>query len=247
MAEVLGIDIGGTGIKGAVVDVEQGVLVSDRHKLLTPKESTPSQIITVVKEMVAHFDWKDKPIGVGFPAVIMNGHSLTASNINDQWINYPIENFLRSELTEELVIINDADAAGMAEVIFGRGKDIKGTVLLLTLGTGIGSALFKDGKLLNNTELGHLKYKGKIAEKIVSNAARKRRDLSWEEYGKELNEFLTYIKSLFYPNLIILGGGISKRFDKYSEYLTSVDNVVPASQFNNAGIIGAALGYTQFK
>jgi len=143
-------------------------------------------------------------------------------------------------------VLNDADAAGIAEIVFGAGKDVSGTVLLLTLGTGIGSALFKDGQLLYNTELGHIMYKGEIAEKVVSNAARKRKDLSWEKYGKELDQFLKYIKRLFYPDLIILGGGISKRFDKFSGYFEGNENIKPASQFNNAGIVGAALGYTYF-
>lgn len=246
MNQVLGIDVGGTGIKAGIVDVDKGEMISERHKIETPKDSTPEQILVVLKEILTHFEWQDKPIGVGFPSVIKNGVSLTASNISKEWIDYPITPFLERELGNPLVVVNDADAAGIAEIVFGAGKDVNGTVLLLTLGTGIGSALFKDGKLLFNTELGHIMYKGEIAEKVVSNAARKRKDLSWEQYGKELNKFLNYIKRLFYPDLIILGGGISKRFEKFSSYFDEGENIKPASQFNNAGIVGAALSYTYF-
>jgi len=240
MKEVLGIDIGGTGIKGGLVNISKGEMISDRIKIETPEQSTPKQIMKVVKTLINEFDWQGKKIGVGFPAVIKNGVSLTASNVNKEWIGFPITSYFQENTGSPLVVVNDADAAGMAEVLFGKGKGVKGTVILLTLGTGIGSAIFKDGKLLHNTELGHIKYKGDIAEKIVSNIARKKRDLSWEEYGKELNHFLKYIERLFYPDLLIIGGGISKRFEKYAQHL-EMDYVHPASQFNNAGIIGAAL------
>jgi len=241
MSTILGIDVGGTGIKGGLVDLDKGVLSSDRFKLGTPPESGPEQMLPVIQEIITHFDWNDKPIGIGFPAVIKNGHSITASNISKEWIQFPINEFFEDKLTNPLTVINDADAAGLAELTYGKGKDVNGTVILLTLGTGIGSAVFKDGQLLANTELGHLKYKGQIAEKVVSNAAKKRKDLSWEEYGKELYSFLNHINQLFYPDLIILGGGISKKYEKYSASFSKLGNITPASQFNNAGIIGAAL------
>jgi len=244
MKKVLGIDIGGTGIKGGIVDLDNGTMVSDRYKLETPPKSGPEQMLPVIKQIIEHFNWNDKPIGFGFPSVIKNGISLTASNISNKWIGYPIKKYFEENLDNPLSVVNDADAAGLAEITYGEGKGVSGTVILLTLGTGIGSSIFKDGKLLHNTELGHLKYKGNIAEKVVSNAAKKKRDLSWDEYGKELHDFLDHINKLFYPDLIILGGGISKKYQKYSKTFDKITKVTPASQFNNAGIIGAALAYT---
>lgn len=241
MSQVLGIDVGATGIKGAIVDLDKGELVGERHKIPTPEGGKPDDIIRVIKEIVNHFDWQGKPVGLGFPAVVMNGKTLTASNVDKSWIGYPIEEALSKALGINVPVLNDADAAGQAEIVYGNGKDMKGTVILLTLGTGIGSALFKDGALLKNTELGTIIYKGKIAEKLVSNAARKREDMSWEEYGDALGGYLRYITKLFYPDQIILGGGISKKFEKFSTQFSDLKNVSPATQFNNAGIVGAAL------
>jgi len=239
--EVLGIDVGGSGIKAAIVDIASGELITERHKISTPEGGKPEAIVKIIDEMISHFEFSGKPIGIGFPAVIMNGKTLTASNIDKSWIGFPVQSYIKEQTGNLVQVINDADAAGLAEIKYGKGKGVKGTVMLLTLGTGIGSAIFKDGKILHNTELGHILYDGDIAEKAVSNSARKKYDMKWKEYGTKLGDFLTYINRLFYPDLIILGGGISKKFDSYSEFFPSNLNITPASQFNNAGIIGAAL------
>lgn len=243
--KVLGIDVGGTGIKGGLVNLETGELISERFKLGTPEAAGPHEVLSVIQQIIEHFEWQGKPIGIGFPAVIKQGKSLTASNISKEWVDYPIKAFFEKNLECTLNVINDADAAGLAEMTYGKGKEVQGTVILLTLGTGIGSAIFKDGKLLANTELGHLKYEGQIAEKVVSNAAKKKNNLSWEEYGSQLHNFLSHVNRLFYPDLIILGGGISKKFEKYGGSFSKIGTITPASQFNNAGIIGAALASTK--
>lgn len=240
----LGIDVGATGIKGAPVDMATGLLLEERYKLATPDSGKPAEMIATIKTLVEHFSWQGKPIGIGFPAVIKDGKSMTASNIDKEWIGYPIIDSLSKELGVDVPVINDADAAGQAEIGFGLGKGVAGTVILLTLGTGIGSAIFKDGALLQNTELGQIKYKGKIAEKLVSNAARKKNKLLWEEYGEALGGYLRYIDSLFYPNLIILGGGVSKKFENYSAHFSDLPHVKPATQKNDAGIVGAAFATT---
>ncbi len=239
--EVLGIDVGATGMKAALVDTTKGELTTERHKISTPEGGKPEDMVGVIHELIDHFQWAGKPIGIGFPAVIMGGKTLTASNIDNSWIGYPVESSIEEKTGNKVQVINDADAAGLAEITFGKGKGVSGTVILLTLGTGIGSAIFKDGKILRNTELGHILYEGDIAEKAVSNSARKKHDMNWKEYGTKLGDFLSYIHKLFYPDLIILGGGISKKFDNYSSYFPQHLNVTPASQYNNAGIIGAAL------
>lgn len=248
MDKMLGLDVGGTGIKGAIVDLKKGKVISDRIKIATPKSKKPAEMIEVVKEIVNQFDWKGKAIGTGFPAVIKDGKSWTASNIDDDWIGFPVKKSLEKALGTKVSILNDADAAGLAEMKFGKGVGVDGTVILLTLGTGIGSAVFRDRKLLPNTEFGHLFYKDSIAEKHASNSARKKYDLNWEEYGKELNRFLEHVQFIFSPDLLILGGGISKKFDEYKKYFNKDINVAPAAKLNNAGIIGAAIwAQKQFK
>jgi len=241
MKKILGIDVGATGIKGAIVDTVAGELITDRHKLATPQGALPADVASVIKELVDHFEWKGKPVGMGFPSVIQNNKVLTASNIDKSWIGMNLVEYLETETGIKATAVNDADAAGLAEVTHGQGKNIKGIVILLTLGTGIGSAIFKDGKLLQNSELGHLKFKGKIAEKVVANSAREKHDLSWKAYGNILGEFLDHVHRLFYPDLIILGGGISKKFEKYSGQFPDHLKVHPAAHQNNAGIIGAAM------
>ena len=243
MGKVLGIDVGATGIKGAIVDLKTGTLVGERHKIGTPEGGMPADMIQTIKELVEFFDWKGKPIGVGFPSAIRNNIVLTASNIDKSWIGLNVFELIKNETGCSCIVVNDADAAGLAEVKYGNGNDVKGTLILLTLGTGIGSAIFNNGHLLQNTEFGHVMFKGKIAEKSVSNTARKREDYTWEQYGTELGNFITYMNRLFYPELVILGGGISKKIDKFSEYLPKDVVVKAASQFNNAGIIGAGLAY----
>jgi len=245
MREILGIDIGGTGMKAAKVDIKTGELLSERYKIKTPESKMPKDMINVVADLVDHFDWRGKRIGICFPAVIKDNHSLSASNIHDNWIGFPITKKISKAIDTPVSVINDADAAGIAELHFGQGKSFDGTVILLTLGTGIGSAIFRNGILLPNTELGHLKYKDSIAEKYASNSARKNFDLSWEEYGKELNEYLEYVDYIFSPDLVILGGGISKKFKDYHNYISRDINVVTAKSLNNAGIIGAAIWANQ--
>lgn len=243
MNKILGVDVGATGVKGSVVNLDDGTLATERFKLATPEGGRPSDIAETVKAVVDHFDWVGQAVGIGFPSAILHHKVLTATNIHDSWVGQDVFKIMGDATGCPCIVVNDADAAGLAEVRYGKGKDVPGTLMLLTLGTGIGSAIFQNGQLLQNTEFGHVMYKGKIAEKTVSNTARKAGDLSWTEYGKELGEFLDYINRLFYPELIILGGGISKKFDNYADFFPKHINVTPASQFNNAGIIGAALSY----
>ncbi len=238
--KILGIDIGGSGIKGAIVNTKSGRFVKKRHRILTPNPATPQAIANVLKQLVEHFHW-DGPIGCGFPAVVLNGIVKTASNIDKSWIGLDAGK-LFSEITRlPVMVFNDADVAGLADVKFGAGKGVKGSVLMLTIGTGIGSAFFTHGKLLPNTELGHLILNGEIAEKYASDATRKKDKLSWDDWGNRLNEYLLEMERLFWPELIIIGGGMSKRMDKFSDRLTVKTSVVPAKLLNNAGIIGAAL------
>jgi len=239
---VLGVDIGGTGIKGALVDVEKGVMITERFRLETPQPSTPENVAKTFKKVVQHFKWKGK-IGVGFPAVIKNGVSSTASNIHKKWIDFNVENLLEKASDCQVVVLNDADAAGMAEVSFGEGKGMKGTVILITIGTGLGSAIFLDGNLLTNTEFGHIYLKGqnKVAEKYASNSARKEEDLSWQDWGNRLEDYLGHLQFIFNPDLFILGGGASKKFAKFEDAIRIKTPVKTAKLLNEAGIIGAAV------
>ncbi len=248
MGNILGIDVGATGIKGAIVDTEKGEMTSERFKLGTPEKSTPPNMLKVIQEIIKHFNWQGKPIGIGFPSIVSKGHTLSAANIDDEWLNFPAEEFFTRELGAELKMINDADAAGISERYHGAAKDVKGTVILLTLGTGIGSAIFRDGLLIPNTELGHLKYKKSIAEHYAANSARENKDLKYKEWGDELQNVLLYIEHLFSPDLFILGGGISKKFHKYEKYLSEVRaKIVAAEMKNEAGIVGAAMALNMEK
>lgn len=244
--EILGIDIGGSGIKGAPVNINTGELVSERLRVETPQPSTPRNIAIAVKELVTHFNWTGS-IGCGFPAAIKNGVVKTATNIDKSWIGTDA-NKLFSEATGCAVsVINDADAAGLAEIHMGAGKDVKGTIFLATVGTGVGTALFNDGRLLPNTELGHIKMGKMIAEQYVSDAVRKKLDLDWKEWGERFTEYLQYIEFLFWPDLIIIGGGISKKSEKYLHFIDTKTKVVIANFQNNAGIIGAAAAAISLK
>lgn len=241
-APALGIDIGGSGIKFGLVDLDHGVLIGERHKVNTPSPSTPEAVATVIKDTLPLLNWTGEKIGVGFPAIIMDGVSLTAANIDKAWIGTNVENLLKEVTGHKYYVLNDADAAGVAERMYGRISHVKGTVLLLTLGTGIGSALFHDGILVPNTEFGHIQYKGDIAENWVSNRARKERSLDYDTWAYELSEFLDYMILLLSPRLIVLGGGISFRFDEFAHHFNHLRTpVVSASAFNDAGIIGAAV------
>jgi polyphosphate glucokinase len=239
--EILGIDIGGTGIKGAIIDVQTGKLLSDRVKIPTPAPASPSSVVEVVGELLDRLKYKNDIVGIGFPAVVSHEICETASNISKDWIGVNLIEYFSHHLDKQVTVINDADAAGVAELQFGDIETKNSTVLLLTLGTGFGSAVFIDGKLLPNTELGFLKYKDSIVEKYASNKVREDKDLSYKEWGGRVSNVLNHVQHLFTADHIILGGGISKKFDKYKEYLEEVPcKVTPATLLNNAGMIGAA-------
>jgi polyphosphate glucokinase len=242
---ILGIDVGGTGIKGAPVETDTGTLLAERYRLLTPEGAKPVPVAEVVKNIAIQFDWH-APIGCGFPAVIRNGVAETAANINQKWIGMNVAQ-LFSEATQCPVnVINDADAAGLAEVTFGVGKGIQGVVLMITIGTGLGSALFLDGKLVPNTELGHIEVECDDAESIASDVVRKEQDLSWKKWAKRLDKYLCTLENLFSPDLMILGGGAVKNQDQFLPLLTLHTRVIPAELGNDAGIVGAALAASQY-
>jgi len=239
--QILGVDIGGSGIKGAIVDTLTGKLITERHRIETPQPATPEAIAGVLAQLVVHFHWNG-PIGCGFPAAIQNGVARTASNISKVFLGTHVDN-LFSEVTNcPCFNLNDADAAGMAEMQFGEGANQSGVVLMITIGTGLGTALFIDGKLMPNTELGHLYLENGIeAERYASDAIRKLEDLGWKSWGNRFNTYLTLMEKLFWPNLIIIGGGASKKFEKFESLLTVEAPVKPAAFLNQAGIVGAAL------
>ena len=238
--EVLGIDFGGSGIKGAIVDTKTGELVTERHRIETPQPATPDAVAEVMAQLTEHFHWKGK-VGVGVPAVVKNGVMLTAANIDKSWIGQEVNKQLSERTGCEVECVNDADAAGIAEIHFGAGAKEKGMVFLLTVGTGIGTVIFIDKHLVPNLELGHLEFKGKTIERYSADSVRKRKDLSWEEWGSRFNKALDYYDKMFNPNLFIIGGGVSKKMDKFEDYIDLDTPVVPAEMQNNAGIIGAAL------
>lgn len=238
--KVLGIDIGGTGIKGAIVDTTTGELITERVRIQTPQPATPGAVSATVKQLTKGIGWTEGAIGVGFPAIVQNGICLSASNIDNAWIGTNIAQKLETVTNCPVTAVNDADAAGIAAANFGLDKGVKGVVLFLTLGTGIGSALFLDGKLVPNTELGHLYFKKGIAEDYASNTAKKSKDLTWSKWGGYLNKYLNHVNRLFSPNLILIGGGLSKKYELYKEYITTDANVKVAELKNEAGIIGAA-------
>jgi len=237
----LGIDVGGSGIKGALVDITTGELQSERIRYETQMPATPEFIAGKIKLIVNNFEYSG-PVGVAFPAAIQDGVIKTATNIDDSWLNRDAKKLLSNFISNPVCFINDADAAGLAEIKFGRGKDQKGVVIMITVGTGLGTALFTNGALLPNSELGHVHYKDKLAEKWASDATRKKKDLSWKKWAKRFDKYMHYLERLFYPELIIIGGGMSKKFDKFEKYLKRVKTeVYPAKLFNHAGIIGAAI------
>ncbi len=242
--EVLGIDIGGSGIKGAPVDLRSGELLAGRMRFDTPQPSTPDAVIDVVGSLVRHFEWKG-PVGCAFPAIVKAGTTLSAANVDDGWINFPAEENLRRGTACPLLLSNDADAAGIAEMTFGAGKGHSGLVLIITLGTGIGSAFFYRGVLVPNSELGHLEINGHEAEKWTASVVRKRKGLKWKQWGSRLNDYLAHLEFIFSPDLIILGGGVSRRFERFAPFLSLQTQVVPAALRNEAGIVGAALAARQ--
>jgi polyphosphate glucokinase len=237
---VFGIDIGGSGIKGAPVDTQSGELLEERVRIKTPKPATPEAIVETAVEVIREAGWEG-PVGCGFPAVVKDGVVQTAANIDRAAIGFDLREAFQRELDAPVSVVNDADAAGLAEIRWGAGKDEDGVVLMLTLGTGIGTSLFVGGRLVPNTEFGHIEVRGKDAEHRAADSARKRDDLSWNEYAKRLDEYLHRIEFLLWPDLIVIGGGISKKSEKFFPHLTARTKVVAAEMHNNAGIAGAAL------
>ncbi len=237
--EALGIDVGGSGIKAAPVDLHTGKRIRKRKRIATPQPSTPEAVYDVIEELVASFDWRG-PIGCAVPSVVRNGVVYTAANIDDSWIGRNAASELTGRLGHPVHLLNDADAAGLAENVLGAARDLDGVVILLTLGTGIGSAIFTDGVLVPNTELGHLEFRGGDAEHYAA-ARVVAAGLDQAAWALRLNEYLQYVESVLPPDYFILGGGISKNFDQYSSVLDTRAEVVPARFRNRAGIIGAAL------
>jgi polyphosphate glucokinase len=241
----LGIDVGGTGVKAAIVDLATAELVSPRIRESTPQPSKPAAVIETIAAVVdqviaAHGDVKDLAVGCGLPGVIKDGLMRTAANLDKGWVDYDATTELSARLGRDVHVINDADAAGMAELAYGEARDMPGTTVLLTLGTGIGSALISEGRLVPNTEFGHLLMRDQAAEKLVSGSARERRGLKWKEWAHEFNEYLAMLEFFVWPDRLILGGGVSKRSDKYWKYLKTNADVVKARYLNTSGIIGAA-------
>ncbi len=242
---ILGIDIGGSGIKGALVDVETGQLLTERRRLPTPEKAKPNDVAEVVRELVRYFDYTGA-IGCGFPAVVQHGVARTAANVHQNWIGTNIDELLGRVTGCKTYTLNDADAAGIAEMNFGAGCNAqKGVVIVVTLGTGIGTAIFSDGHLVPNTELGHMKIRGKDAEARASDAARQRKEMSWKKYAARLQEYLGEMENLLWPDLFIIGGGVSKRADEFFPLLKIRTKIVPAQLLNQAGIVGAAVYASQ--
>ena len=239
--DVLGIDIGGSGIKAAPVDITTGTLTAERVKVPTPRPALPHAVAEAVTKLVADFSWSG-PIGLTFPGVVIGGITRTAANLDPAWIGLDARALLGKAAGREVSLLNDADAAGVAEMTFGAGAGVPGTVLLLTFGTGIGSALFRDGLLVPNTEFGHIEIHGKDAEERASERARELHDLSWGKWAGRVDDYLRHVEALVWPRLIIIGGGISRRADKFIPLLSGVRaRIVPAAMQNNAGIVGAAM------
>ncbi|MBB5235252.1 polyphosphate--glucose phosphotransferase [Deinococcus budaensis] len=242
MSVILGIDIGGSGIKGAPVDTQTGTLVAERHRIATPEGARPDDVKGVVAELVQHFGHAG-PVGVTFPGIVQRGKTLSAANVDKGWIGLDADALFTEATGREVHLINDADAAGVAEARFGAGAGVPGVVLVLTFGTGIGSALIHDGQLVPNTELGHLWLKGdRHAESWASDRARERDDLNWKQWSKRAGTYLQHLELLFSPDLFVIGGGVSKRADKWGPHLQPErTKLVPATLQNDAGIVGAAM------
>jgi polyphosphate glucokinase len=238
--QVLGIDIGGSGIKGALVNINTGELLAERIRIKTPKGAKPNPVTDVAAEIANTFNWKG-PIGIGFPAPIKHGVAMMAANVSQKWVGINADELFSSVTGCPCKVGNDADVAGMAEMAFGAGKGQMGTVIMLTLGTGIGSAIYYNGHLLPNTEFGHLQMKGVDAEHRASDAARQRDGLSWKKYAKRLSAYLNEMEKLFWPDLFIIGGGVSKQHENFLPLLNLQTRIVPAQFQNEAGIVGAAL------
>jgi polyphosphate glucokinase len=240
---LLGVDIGGSGIKGAPVEVETGQLTAERQRIPTPMPSNPDAVAGVIGQLVDAFPGTTGPVGITFPGVVKNGRIFTAANMDPSWVNFDAATFFTAKLGRPAFVINDADAAGLGEMCFGAGRGIKGTVLLLTLGTGVGSALFLDGRLVPNTELGHMEVRGKDAEARASERVREEKKLEWPEWGQRLGEVIARMAFILNPDLIIIGGGVSRKSEKFLPTVQGMVKtpIVPAQLPNQAGLVGAAL------
>ncbi|WP_424950838.1 polyphosphate--glucose phosphotransferase [Deinococcus sp.] len=239
---VLGIDIGGSGIKGAPVNLSTGELLTERVRIPTPEGAKPGDVAAVVAQLAAQFpETGGGPIGVTFPGIVRGGLTLSAANVDKGWIGLDADALFTRAAGRPVTLLNDADAAGVAEARYGAGAGVKGVVMLLTFGTGIGSALMNGGVLVPNTELGHLEFGGREVEPWASGAAKDRENLTWKQWGKRVTEYLEYLERLFSPDLFIIGGGLSKKSDKWMEYLSVKTPIKPATLQNEAGIVGAAL------
>lgn len=238
--DILGIDIGGTGIKGAPVNINTGKLRAERLRLLTPQPATPAKVAKAVKSIARHFNWRGA-IGVGFPGIVQHGKVNTAANLHKAWVGESAQALFHNATGAAVQVVNDADAAGLAEMRFGAGRGRQGKVLLLTFGTGIGSALFVDGTLVSNTEFGHVQIRGKAAERRASDAVRTKKKLGWKKWARRVQEYLNHMVLLLSPDLIIIGGGAAKEYEKFAQYIEIPVEMIPAQNGNLAGIVGAAL------
>lgn len=237
--QILGIDIGGSGIKGAPIDLETEEFLGERFRIPTPQPAKPEAVAQCVKQLVDHFNWKG-PIGVGFPTVIVNGKAMAYGNMHKSWQGVQIDELFKNETGLPVTVINDADAAGIAEMRYGIGKDLKGFVAVITVGTGIGSGMFYNGQLIPNFELGRISYKKKPIEQYAANSVRKREELTYKQWAKRFNFFLENVELVCTPEHYIIGGGISKYMDEFKHYFTTDVPIVAAQTKNHAGIIGAA-------
>ena len=236
-----GIDVGGSGIKGAPVDLDRGALAAERVRIATPQPATPEAVCDVVAQVLEQAGAPQGPFGLTLPAVVMRGVVRTAANIDPSWIGTDVVCLVEQRTGRRPVVVNDADAAGVAEARYGAARDVAGTVLVLTLGTGIGSALLLDGRLVPNTELGHLEIDGELAERRAAESVREREDLSWADWAARVERYLQHVDRLLWPDLVVLGGGVSKKADKWLPLIDVRPPVRTAALRNDAGMVGAAL------
>jgi len=238
--EILGIDIGGSGIKGAIVNTKIGELITDRHRIATPQPATPENVAIAIKEIVDHFQWKGKA-GSGFPTPLTHGKCQSGGNLHESWKGIQVDTLFKNISGIDFTVTNDADAAALAEMSFGAGKDKQGLVAVITIGTGIGSGLFFNGNLIPNTELGHVTYQSEAFEKYAADSIRKKEDLSHTKWGKRLHKYFKHIELILSPDLFIIGGGASKKLHKFKDQINIETPIIPAENKNEAGIIGAAM------
>ncbi|MFC0265429.1 polyphosphate--glucose phosphotransferase [Alloscardovia macacae] len=241
-AQAFGIDIGGSGIKGAPVDLINGKFADERLRIPTPEVSTPEAVADIVKQILDHYEVSDgTPVGIAFPAPVKRGKKLDwIANLDQSWIGVDLNAFMSEHVGRRVHVVNDADAAGLAEAQFGAAKDTKGLVIATTLGTGIGTALIMNGVLVPNTELGHIELEGKDAEKYAADSARSANELTWKKWGKRLTKYYSTMEKLFSPDVFVVGGGVSKKSEKFFEFINIQTPIVPAALLNDAGIVGAA-------